>query len=124
MTLANGCPLKVWKTLHASIKVAFEEVSQQHPGVQWQRSARWCVDGKFLTSSGEAGIRKPAVLDLVVLVVEGLGLVVEGLGLVVEGLGLVVFWWIVKSEVLGVGEPMVKLGFVCLEDGCDWILKV
>ena len=69
MTLANGCPLKVWKALHASIKVAFEEVSQQHPGVQWQRSARWCVDGKFLTSSGEAGIRKPAVLDLVLLVV-------------------------------------------------------
>ena len=35
-------------------KVAFEEVSQQHRGVQWQRSARWCVDGKFLTSSGVA----------------------------------------------------------------------
>ena len=57
MTL-TGCPqnpvLKFTpsKASHHFKQVAFEEVSQQHRGVQWQRSARWCVDGKFLTSSG------------------------------------------------------------------------
>ena len=33
-------------------KVAFDEIASQYPSVQWQRSARWCVDGKFYTSSG------------------------------------------------------------------------
>lgn len=35
-------------------KVAFDEIASQYPSVQWQRSARWCVDGKFYTSSGVA----------------------------------------------------------------------
>ncbi|CAK9077066.1 Isonitrile hydratase (Cyclohexyl-isocyanide hydratase) [Durusdinium trenchii] len=35
-------------------KVAFDEIASQHPSVQWQKAARWSVDGKFYTSSGVA----------------------------------------------------------------------
>ncbi|CAE7935433.1 RRP44A [Symbiodinium sp. KB8] len=35
-------------------KMAFEEIQRSHPKVEWKRSARWCVDGKFYTSSGVA----------------------------------------------------------------------
>ncbi|EPS26255.1 hypothetical protein POX_c04723 [Penicillium oxalicum] len=38
-------------------KRLYDEVTPKHPGVQWQKRARWVQDGKFLTSSGvTAGI--------------------------------------------------------------------
>lgn len=33
-------------------KLAFEWVTTQSAAVQWQRKARWVVDGKYITSSG------------------------------------------------------------------------
>lgn len=40
-----------------SNKLSFDWVVTQGPNVNWQRRARWCVDGKFYTSSGvSAGI--------------------------------------------------------------------
>lgn len=33
-------------------KLAFDWVARQGPQVDWQRSARWVADGKFVTSSG------------------------------------------------------------------------
>lgn len=33
-------------------KIAFDWVSSQDRDVLWQKSARWCVDGKYYTSSG------------------------------------------------------------------------
>jgi putative intracellular protease/amidase len=35
-----------------SNKKAFEWARSVRPEVDWQRSARWCVDGKYYTSSG------------------------------------------------------------------------
>lgn len=35
-----------------SNKKAWEWVTSTAPAVRWQRRARWCVDGKFYTSSG------------------------------------------------------------------------
>ncbi|KAL8755803.1 MAG: hypothetical protein Q9184_004688 [Pyrenodesmia sp. 2 TL-2023] len=38
-------------------KRLFDETTPHHPGVKWQKRARWVEDGKFLTSSGvTAGI--------------------------------------------------------------------
>ncbi|OQD71127.1 hypothetical protein PENPOL_c001G02867 [Penicillium polonicum] len=38
-------------------KRLYDEVTPKHPGVKWQKRARWVHDGKFLTSSGvTAGI--------------------------------------------------------------------
>ncbi len=35
-----------------SNKLSFDWVVSQGPNVNWQRHARWCVDGKYYTSSG------------------------------------------------------------------------
>ena len=37
-----------------SNKFAFDSIQAAYPRVGWKRSARWCVDGKFYTSSGIA----------------------------------------------------------------------
>jgi transcriptional regulator GlxA family with amidase domain len=33
-------------------KRAFNMIEETYPNVKWQKSARWCVDGKYYTSSG------------------------------------------------------------------------
>ena len=35
-------------------KLAFDQIQTLYPNVKWKRSARWCVDDKFYTSSGVA----------------------------------------------------------------------
>ena len=151
MTL-TGCPqnpvlkLTPSKASHHFKQVAFEEVSQQHRGVQWQRSARWCVDGKFLTSSGGSWCSRwqywywwyywwfrnsGEAVEIGSLSCCRVSYIPAGcLGFLNHQQNFV-FWFVFafsgsffllfvnQGEVLGVGSLVM-----CLEDGCDWVLKV
>ena len=151
MTL-TGCPqnpvLKFTpsKASHHFKQVAFEEVSQQHRGVQWQRSARWCVDGKFLTSSGGSWCSRwqywywwyywwfrnsGEAVEIGSLSRCRVSYIPAGcLGFLNHQQNFV-FWFVFAFSgsffLLFVNQgKFFRVGslVVCLEDGCDWVVKV